>query len=94
MKPRSVPYDQLIHLRTAHDVRHMRPCDICKGIVDKRHALPIRANVYVHGRCYIAQWGIGQMLQLPETALNSLTLGDIGGNAMKAIIDRFATKEK
>jgi hypothetical protein len=94
MRAERVPrYDAEISIRRAHDVRKLAQCDICHGILDIHHSVlkgAGRKKVFFHGRCFIAQWGMDKFLQLDEPTLNSLTMGDIGVEAMTALVQRTA----
>ena len=84
-------YIQEVELRTAHDVRKLAGCAYCKGMGDRGHMIPLgsgRAKEYVHGRCYAAVNGLDAILALPKDITDQLTIGDIGGPVMKALLRR------
>lgn len=82
-------YDDPPELRTAHDVRRLAACAYCKGSGDVRHMVPMqRKHEFSHGRCYVAVHGIGGLLHQPKHVTDTLTLGDIGKDAMKALMDK------
>lgn len=69
---------------TAHDVRHLRVCGHCGRLGDKREMV----DGIFHGQCFIDLHGLPALLRLPAEQLDNLTLGDIGVEAMKAILDK------
>jgi hypothetical protein len=46
----------------------------------------VRKSPYIHGRCFIAAHGIASFVGLPNEQTDTITLGDIGPKAAKAII--------
>jgi hypothetical protein len=79
----------------AHDVRHLTRCDICHGIADERHSVAYNVKrkpqkVHAHGRCYVMQFGIEKLLLQDDATLASLTLGDVGPETARAILDRHS----
>lgn len=83
------PWDtdgHLPDLTTAHDVRHLGKCFGCDDLGDKRRM------IYGdwHGRCYIKTYGLSDFLLLEDDETNKLSLGDIGMDAMKGLIDSRA----
>lgn len=79
----------------AHDVRHLTRCDICHGITDERHSVAYNVKrkpqkVYAHGKCYVVHFGLGRLLQQDDATLASLTLGDVGPDTARAILDRHS----
>jgi hypothetical protein len=42
----------------------------------------------MHGRCYIARFGLDALLSLPSSQTDELTLGDIGPEAMRALLEK------
>jgi hypothetical protein len=43
-------------------------------------------KVYWHGRCVLSEAGIEGLMKLQKNELDKLTLGDIGVEAMRAIL--------
>lgn len=87
LKNTSSPWDKDGHLpdlKTAHDVRHLDKCDVCSDLGDVRRMILAR----YHGRCYIRRFGLDDFLELPKEETDKVSLGDIGLNAMKALIER------
>ena len=80
-------YDDPPELRTAHDVRRLACCEYCGGSGDTKNMIELQRRGWVHGRCYVAEYGIGNLLHQPMSVLEKLTLGDIGVDAMKAILE-------
>ena len=83
-------YHADLDLRTAHDVRRLVCCTYCKGLGDKAKMIPpICTDVekgYAHGRCYVSVKGQKAILALPKDVTDRLTIGDIGGPVMKALL--------
>lgn len=79
---------------SAHDVRHLTKCDLCLGIADKRHSVRTQRGVYLHGRCYVEQWGLAMLLKLPSDQTSSLTLSDLGPESMRALVDSLSDEER
>lgn len=77
--------DPYIELNRAHDVRRLTIC-ACKGVGDRRRMI-FDPEGWFHGRCFIARFGLDALLKLPEETQRRLTLGDIGGPAMRALLD-------
>ena len=71
---------------SCHDVRHLVLCAGCRKLHDRRYMAKI-GKVYWHGRCVIADIGMEGLLNLPIEQLHKLTLGDIGVESMKAIVN-------
>lgn len=82
-----------IELKTCHDVRQLRVCRGCDDLGDKRSMIQVergKAARHYHGRCYIKSHGMYLFLQLPKEETAKLELGDIGAEAMKALIEKLA----
>lgn len=85
------PYNSVTELKRAHDVRHLRICAHCKGLGDRREMVtlfPVDKDWH-HGRCYIAIHGLHWFLRLPTGILANVTLGDIGVEAMRALLQEM-----
>lgn len=83
-----VPFEDLLTIRTAHDVRRLRACARCGEIGDSdlmAFGYPYD-NDYFHGRCFVAEHGFEALLQLPGVA-RKLTLGDLGLDLMRQLIE-------
>jgi hypothetical protein len=76
-----------MELKTCHDVRQLTVCTRCKQVTDQRHSVKTRDGHW-HGRCYVEAFGEGELLKLPQAELHKLTLGDVGGATMHAILNR------
>ena len=84
-------YDDPPELRTAHAVRRLASCGYCGGAGDARNMIPMQyANLkeHYHGRCYVARNGLKALLVLPQAVTDRLTLGDIGKETMKALLEK------
>lgn len=77
-------------LRTAHDVRKLRACYGCSKLGSKDSMISMPAGTAMHGRCFIAKFGIAKLLQQPREETDKLTLVDIGGDAMRRLIEARA----
>jgi hypothetical protein len=74
---------------TAHSVRRIVVCTYCNGMGSSPNM--IRAGKeYAHGRCYAAINGRKALLALPQEVTDTLTIADIGGRLMKALIEQRA----
>lgn len=78
--------------KTAHDVRRLTVCDACGGFGDK--ADMVRPEALLHGRCFIALFGLPAFLALPRKQTDQCTLGDIGSTAMAALLNRDTGKRR
>ncbi len=74
-------------LRTAHDVRHLGTCTACGTLLDDRKALTLPQGMY-HGRCFIREHGLRALLALSGELTQHLTLGDLGVDHMRALVNR------
>ncbi len=82
-----VPLDNLISLRTAHDVRRLRSCQSCKGLGDKDCMIVGDQSGFFHGRCYANAYGVDALLALDNDDLRDLQLGDLGVDLMRKVIE-------
>ena len=73
---------------SAHDVRHLTVCAYCNHLGDKREMLSDPRG-YLHGSCFLAEYGIEELKKKPPEQLGRLTLADIGVEAMKAILETY-----
>lgn len=85
-----LPHEQLITLRTAHDVRRLRTCPGCGGIGHSDamvFAWPHGkdADAYYHGRCFVAEFGFDALAGMPEEN-KKLSLGDLGVDLMRRLV--------
>lgn len=86
--------EDLIELENCHAVRHLRVCAGCSRLGDGRHMIRQgrgKGCRHFHGRCFIKSHGMTQFLQLPKEETDKLQLGDIGPEAMKAVLERRDT---
>lgn len=73
----------------AHDVRTIRPCDVCHGMGNKPSMLEFFDNSgawYRHGRCHIKTRGLRDFIALPQEQTDKMPLSDIGVEAMKSLL--------
>ncbi len=86
-----VPFDQLVTVRTAHDVRKLRACAHCEqiGSTDRMvFSHPYgQTNEYYHGRCFVEAHGFEALLDLGPPQIDKLSLGDLGQSLTERIID-------
>lgn len=78
--------DPNIELRTAHDVRKLVGCSYCAGIGNTANMIREGKASYIHGRCFAARDGLYALLALPKEMTDRLTIADIGGPIMKALL--------
>ena len=71
---------------TAHDVRSLTCCLFCGQLADKRNLVKMPRAGHAHGACFIERRGLPALLALPTEETDKLTLGDIGGDVMAAIL--------
>ena len=73
---------------TSHDVRHLRVCQWCGDLGDERAMVATGPRDLAHGRCAIVVLGgVEGLLTLPQSELDKLTLGDIGPEIMRRLLD-------
>lgn len=87
-----VPFDQLITIKTAHDVRRLAVCTHCRfmgsqlSMIDTPRPLAGESPEWWHGRCFAKHIGMTRLLELPPEKTARLTLGDLGVDLMKRLI--------
>lgn len=72
---------------TAHDVRHLRLCKGCNGLLDSREAVPALGG-YWHGKCALDALGADDLVALPPSATRKVRLSDVGPDVMRRLLDR------
>ena len=97
LKRGQVAVADLVTLRTAKDVRTLDLCAHCghmgmrprmirgvliNGYAERKYAI----GDYLHGRCVVRIGGVELLKLLPKDATFCLSIGDIGVDAMKALI--------
>lgn len=91
-----VPFDQLVTVRTAHDVRKLRACAHCEqmGSTDRMvFGFPHgKTDEYYHGRCFVTAHGLAALCEMPEQ-VDKLSLGDLGQSLTERIIDALMDKQ-
>lgn len=90
-----VPFSELLTIRTAHDVRKLTVCAHCGQIGNRDTMLlghPYQpATEYFHGRCFAEYHGVDALLDMvAHGRADQLTLGDLGADLMRAVLDRAA----
>lgn len=78
------------HLRTAHDVRHLRRCAGCGGVGDSRLMLSVQLPSQVglhHGCCAIQLLGADGVLALAPNERAKITLSDAGVTLMRRLLE-------
>jgi hypothetical protein len=84
-----------IRMKRAHDVRRLRQCPLCGHLGDSADMLEQPAAgdqkpKHVHGRCWLAEYGIASLLEQPADQLLRLRLGDLDTTTTRAVLDRLA----
>ena len=87
LKYGQVPLDELPRVKKAHDVRTLRPCTGCNGIGNS-DAMVEHGASWFHGRCFVVAVGETALFALPKAQTDRLTLGDLGVDLMKRLIER------
>lgn len=75
---------------TAHDVRKLRVCSICRGVghLDTLLVLPgFPAGSLYHGECAVRMLRRNEVLALPHSEKRKLTLADTGVDLMRELLD-------
>ncbi len=94
MKDSLPPLADLISLDTAHDVRNLRKCGHCLDLGNKTRMIEIdtepRAGKWMqlHGRCFIAAYGVEAFFALPDRETDKVCIGDVGHEIMKELVGR------
>lgn len=76
----------------AHDVKHLVICKGCHVLGDSRSMIPTDME-WFHGCCYITEFGEDRFLKLPASHTASITLGDIGPQMMRKLLDALKPAE-
>jgi hypothetical protein len=72
-------------IEKAHDVRKLVVCK-CGGLASQGMAIDLDGEWY-HGRCFIHVFGFKSLLALPRSKQDRLTLGDLGPDVMRRLIE-------
>jgi hypothetical protein len=72
---------------TAHDVRHITPCDGCGGIGDDRDMIQAALRSWVHVECAFSHLGTENILALPAKERVKLRLCDVPRDVMQKLLD-------
>lgn len=78
-----------VRIEKAHDVRSLRLCEYCQGLGHNHSMICTmrgRTAPHWHGRCYIKEFGMAPFLALPHAQTDKMTLGDIEGEAIHALL--------
>lgn len=75
----------------AHDVRHLRVCKACNGLGDRRVGMLSLPDGHYHDACIVARMTHQQILRLPESERDKITLGAAGVDLMRKLMDAKAT---
>lgn len=86
LKPGQVPFEELIRVTKAHDVRTLRPCTHCMEFGNADSMIEHGAS-WFHGRCFVAGAGMKAFLALPATQTGKLPLGDLGLDIARALLE-------
>ena len=74
---------------TVHDVRHMRVCNHCGHLGDNRRMLKM-ANGPWHDACVVNKLTTSQILQLPASEREKITIGAAGVALMLELMESKA----
>ena len=83
------PFENLIEIKKAHDIRRLCRCPHCDEIGD--NARMVRSNYtlhYFHGRCFAEAYGANELLALPAKETDKLCIGDLGVRLMRKLLNR------
>lgn len=87
-----VLFDQLITIKTAHDVRRLAICSHCRNMGSQLSMIDTPAPIgdgrleFWHGRCFAKHIGMTRLLELPPEKTARLALGDLGVDLMKRLL--------
>lgn len=82
-------FEPSITLRKVHDVRRLDACAHCLDIGDQRFMVRMNGAL-VHGGCALEIAGVPGLLALSQKDQDRLTIGEIGADAMRALIEARA----
>jgi hypothetical protein len=91
MKPGQRPLNELVTVKYAHDIRTLRKCIHCNHPGIGPNMIDHGAGWY-HGRCFVNALGRTVFFALPEEKVSRLTVGDLGWDLMKALVNRTEAK--
>jgi hypothetical protein len=91
LKAGQVPIDELPRVDSVKDVRTLRPCTGCQGLGNSDSMVEHGAS-WFHGRCFVQHVGKAALFALPKAQTDKLTLGDLGVDLMKQLIERRSAK--
>lgn len=87
MKDGQVPFDQLVRVEKAHDVRTLRRCTHCSQFGNSDWMIDHGASWY-HGRCFAQALGRRAFMALPLDKTRRLMLGDVGAELATELLNR------
>ena len=88
-----VPFEDLVELRTAHDIRKLRACFLCSQYGLSPSMLEIGPNHW-HGRCFVEAQGLSALLRLPVEITQGLMIGDLGIDLMERLIAHYSGERR
>ena len=72
----------------AHDVRHLRVCPDCNSLGDSRRGmLKLSDGKHYHDYCLVKRMTLGDLMRLPATERDKITLGAAGPDLMRDLMD-------
>lgn len=74
----------------AQDVRHLRLCTSCGRLGDGRKMLTIQLPGLFHDHCVVQLLSHDEILKLPEAEREKFTIGAVGPELMRKLIDAYA----
>jgi len=86
LKRGQVPFAELPRVDSVKDVRALCVCGSCGGLGNSDSMID-HGKQWLHGRCFVSRYGKAQLCHLPKTKTDRLTLGDLGVEIMKYLID-------
>lgn len=80
------PFDNLLPIKTCHDIRLWRACAECHELGSKNSMIN-SGDGFWHGRCFAKRFGVERLLEMPREQLATLMLGDLGVRLMRSVLD-------
>lgn len=71
-------FEDMIELRTAHDVRKLMSCAYCGRMGTADSMVDTSPKQWWHGRCFAKKFGLERLLREDTGRLSRLTIGDLG----------------
>jgi hypothetical protein len=71
---------------SAHDVRRLRVCPVCRGIGADRDMVRV-GQAHLHGACAGRAMSPEELLQLPACERGKLRVDDVGADTLQRLLD-------